>query len=112
MTVPCFPPCEISPGRDRPIDIAAEIGTDYSKLGTFLLDNNNGKKVKNIEKSELGDPVDIAVAILKVWIEGKGRMPVTWRTSVTCLWKTDLNVLADDVETVLSEHKDSDLEDL
>ena len=71
-----------------------------------------GKKSKNIKKSELGDPVDIAVAILKVWIEGKGRMPVTWQTLVTCLQKTNLNVLADDIETVLSEHKDSDLEDL
>ena len=71
-----------------------------------------GKKSKNIKKSELGDPVDIAVAILKVWIEGKGRMPVTWRALVTCLQKTNLNVLADDIKTVLSEHKDSDLEDL
>ena len=39
-------------------------------------------------------------------------MPVTWQTLVTYLRKTDLNVLADDIETVLSEHKDSDHEDL
>ena len=46
------------------IDIAADIGT--VSFGTFLLDDNNGKKSKKIEKSELGDPVDTAVAILQV----------------------------------------------
>ena len=109
---PTLPTLRDFPGRDRSIDIVAEIGTDYSKLGTLLLDDNNGKKVSNIEKSKLNDPVDIAVAILKAWIEGKGRTPVTWQTLVTCLRKTDLNVLADDIQTVLSEHKDSDHEDL
>ena len=99
---PTLPTLRDFPGKDRHIDIAADIGTDYSKLGTLLLDDNSGKKVDNIVQSKLGNPVDIAVAILKVWLEGKVRTTVTWQTLVTCLRKTGLNVLADDIETVLS----------
>ena len=94
------------PWEGQPIDIAAQIGTDYNKFGTLILEDNNGKKINNIKMAELGDPVDTAVAILKMWIEGKGKTPVTWQTLVTCLRKTGLNVLADDIETVLSEHND------
>ena len=104
---PTLPTLRDFPGKDRHIDIAADIGTDYSKLGTLLLDDNSGKKVDNIVKSKLGDSVDIAVAILKDWVEGKGRTPVTWQTLVTCLRKTGLNVLADDIEAILSEHNGS-----
>ena len=98
---PTLPTLRDFPGKDRHIDIAAQIGTDYSKLGTLLLDDNSGKKVDNIVKSKLGDSVDIAVAILKVWVKGKGRTPVTWQTLVTCLRKTGLNVLADDIEDII-----------
>ena len=103
---PTLPTLRDFPGKGRSIDIAAQIGTDYSMLGTLILEDNNGKKVDNIKKAKLGDPVDTAVAILKMWVEGKGKTPVTWQTLVTCLRKTGLNVLADDIETVLSEHID------
>lgn len=108
---PTLPTLRDFPGTDRYIDIAAEIGTDYDMLGTLLLNDHSGNKVNNIEKFKQGHPVDITVAILKIWIEGKGKMPVTWQTLVTCLRKTKLNVLASDIEAVLFKHngcKDSD----
>ena len=60
--------------------------------------------MSNIEMSKHGDTVDITVTILQMWMDGKGRMPVTWQTLVTCLQKTGLHVLADNIKSVLSEH--------
>ena len=67
------------------MDLAIEIGTDYEKFGTLLLEDEKGNKVKNIKVSEHGDPVDITVEILKQWLQGKGKEPVTWQTLVKCL---------------------------
>ena len=90
------------------MDLAEEIGADYEKFGTLLLEDKKGNKVKNIEVSERGDPVEITVEILKQWLQGKGRKPVASQTLVKCLQDTDLNALADNMESLLSEQKDSD----
>ena len=93
------------------IDIAAEIGTKYDKFGTLLLKDKIGNIVDSIAKSKRGDPVDITVEILRQWLRGKGRKPVTWQTLVKCLRDTDLITLADNMKNSLSEHhgrKDSD----
>ena len=89
------------------MDLVIEIGPEYEKFGTLLLEEKMGNKVKNIKISERGNPVDITVEILKQWLQGKGRKPVTWQTLVTCLRDTDLNVLADNIEISLSEHDGS-----
>ena len=90
------------------MDLAEEIGADYVKFGTLLLEDKTGNKVKNIKVSERGDPVEITVEILKQWLQGKGRKPVASQTLVKCLQDTDLNALADNMESLLSEQKDSD----
>ena len=93
------------------IDIAAEIGTKYDKFGTLLLEDKIGNKVDSIAKSKHYITVDITVEILKQWLQGKGRRPVTWQTLVKCLRDTDLNTLAGNMKNSLSEHhgrKDSD----
>ena len=89
------------------IDIVVDIAPDYEKFGTFLLDDKNGSKVKIIKISEHDDPLHIAQEILKQWLQGKGRMPVSWQTLVMCLRDTKLNVLADDVENSLLKHTGS-----
>ena len=88
-----------------------EIGTDYEKFGTFLLEDKKGNTVDSIAKSKHYVTVDITVEILKHWLHGKGRKPVTWQTLVKCLRDMKMNVLADNIESSLSEHdgsKDSD----
>ena len=89
------------------MDLAEEIGADCVKFGTLLLEDKTGNKVTNIKVSERGDPVEITVEILKQWLQGKGRKPVTWHTLVKCLRDTDLNTLADNMDSLLSEQKDS-----
>ena len=85
------------------IDIAEEIGPDYQHFGTLLLEDNNGNKIKIIEKSEHGDVVGIVAEILRQWLQGKGRRPVTWQTLTQCIRDTNLNVLSDRMESSLSK---------
>lgn len=87
--------------KDGFVDVAAQIGTDYELFGTFLLDDENGHKVKSIERTEHGDSLRITVEILRQWLQGKGRSPVTWQTLIACLRDTHLNVIADTVERTL-----------
>ena len=91
--------------KDQFKDIVAEIQNDYEQFGTILLQDSNGVKIKGIAMSKLGDPVAITVEILREWLKGRGRTPVTWRTFVKCLRESRLNVLADDIEAELGGSK-------
>ena len=88
------------------IDIAKEIATDYKLFGTQLLKDSDGKKVHIIEMKHW-DPVDITVEILEQWLQGGGRTPITWQTLIKCLRDTYLNVLANNIESSMSEHDES-----
>ena len=71
------------------------------------LSHHHRSKVHIIEMKTHGDPVDITVEILQQWLQGRGRRPVTWQTLIKCLRDTDLNVLADNMESLLLEHHES-----
>ena len=81
--------------KDRFEDIVAEIQNDYERFGIQLLEDSKGVRIKGIEKSNRGDPVAITVEILRQWLQGKGRTPVTWRAFVECLRESGLKVPAD-----------------
>ena len=84
-------------------DLVDEIGNDYEKFGILLLNDDNGIRVKAIEKTKNGDPVGITVEILRQWLLGKGRKPVTWQTLVECLQYTNLHVPAGIIEAALNK---------
>ena len=94
------------PMKESFIDIAKKIATDYKLFGTQLLEDSDGSEVRIIEMKHQ-DPVDITVEILEKWLQGRGRMPITWQTFVQCLRDTDLNVLANNIESSMSEHNNS-----
>ena len=79
-------------------DILLEIQNDYIKLGIQLLQDDTGNIVEGIERKKRGDPGDITVQILRQWLQGKGRKPVTWQTLVECLQSTKLHVAADHIK--------------
>jgi len=100
---PAFTELRNFPARDESIDIAAEVGTDYELFGTLLLEDKTGSKVKTIDKGKRGDAVDIAAEILRLWLQGKGKQPVTWQTLIECLQGMKLNVLASKIKSGLTE---------
>ena len=92
------------PVKNGFIDIAAKIGTDYELFGTFLLEDDDGNKVKTIERSERGDPLRITVEILRQWLQGNGKLPVNWQTLVQCLQDTNLNAISESIKISLLEN--------
>ena len=95
------------PVKDGHIDIAAEIPPDDGKFGTLLLEDKTGNEVESIRISKHNDPLLIKVEILRQWLQGKGKDPVTWRTLVECLRATGVTVLADRIDNSLSKHNES-----
>ena len=68
-----------------------------------LLKDSNGQTVKGVEKAKHGNPVDITDEILQQWLQGSGKLPVTWETLVECLQDAKLTVAAAYIEGALSQ---------
>ena len=98
---PTLPELQCFPVKDQFENIVAAIQNDYEHFGIQLLEDSNGVRIKGIEKSNRGDSVAITVEILRQWLQGKGRTPVTWQTFVECLRESGLNVPADYIEAAL-----------
>ena len=75
-----------------------EIGTKYVQFGTFLLNEEN-TRVKIMAFEHLNNAKHTNTEILKKWLTGRGRQPVTWATLVNVLRDVELFTLAGDIET-------------
>ena len=78
------------------IDLVTAIGTNFRKFGTLIL--NDANLVETIELSCQYQVECIIHDILGNWLKGKGALPVTWKTLITMLEKSDLKVLASDIK--------------
>ena len=77
-----------------------EISTKYVQFGALLLDDRNGSRVKNLEYEYHYNAERINTAILREWVNGRGKKPVTWTTLVEVLHDIELSTLAGDIEAV------------
>ena len=82
------------------VSIPVEVTTKYVQFGTFLLDDRNGSRVKNIAHKNHNDAEKINTEILQEWLTGRSQKPVTWTTLVEVLHDIELTALAGDVEAV------------
>ena len=78
----------------------AEIGTKYKTFGILLLDDRSGERVSAIAEKCMNDAEKTTANILTVWIAGKGKHPVTWKTLTEVLHDSELSVLAGEIEAV------------
>ena len=86
-------------GTDRIINIPQEIGTSYDDFGLLLLDDHNGRRIHSIACQHKDDAQRINKEVLKVWIVGRGKPPVTWKTLIEVLYDIELGTLAKEIET-------------
>lgn len=85
----------------RKINIAEQIGTEYIKFGSLILpQDTTGVVVKNIEHTNHFNPERINTEILRKWLAGEGKQPVTWTTLVVILDDIGLSSLANDIRTI------------
>ena len=87
-------------GRERRINIPQEIGLGYYIFGILLLDDPNGTRVNNIERKHREDAERINTEILREWVTGGGKKPVTWETLTDVLRDIGLGTLASEIEAV------------
>ena len=87
-------------GKERMINIPQEIGTSYSKIGIFLLNDPNGTRTWNIQHKHRDHAEKINTEILQEWATGRGKKPVTWETLTEVLRDIELCTLASEIEEV------------
>ena len=85
----------------RKINIPEEVGIEFTYFGALLLpQDQTGMKVKNMAHRYSNDPKQINTEILREWLTGNGKQPVTWSTLVEVLRDIGLSALADDISNV------------
>ena len=83
----------------RTINIPQEIGSNYYQFGLLLLDDPNGTRVRNIER-DYREIEQINTEILREWVTGRGKKPVTWETLTEVLRDIELGTLASEIEDI------------
>ena len=82
------------------LNIPLQIGTKFYQFGLLLLKDSNGTTVDNIIYKHNNDPVQINTEILKEWLNGSGKQPVTWEILIETLDDCNLVTLAEDIKAV------------
>ena len=97
---PTLPEMLAMPRRDGiKVNIPEQIGCECQKFGILLLHNENGQFVANIIQDNKENGVeDVNISIIREWLRGKGKSPVSWRTLIEVLCDMKLKVLARAVE--------------
>ena len=83
------------------MDVTTRVGTKYKRLGIILLDDSDQSIVDQI-KHDCHDAADITLEIVKRWIRGEGKQPVTWKTLTDTLRVIQLTELASIIDHSLS----------
>ena len=92
---------KVSHDDEKSFDIAERIGLSYKKVGGELLEDSGGNRVEIIWTNNFHKVVDTNVDILKEWLKGSGKRPVTWRTLIQVLEKYGEVELAQDIRKAL-----------
>ena len=82
------------------LKVHQQISTKYKDFGTFLLNDDTGYLVNNIERKCQQTPDEINTKILEEWLAGGGR-PCTWETLIEVLRECKLNALADQIQDAM-----------
>ena len=92
--------CTTFQGRQGTINIPQEIGPSYYYFGLHLLDDHNGTRVHSLELEYRQNVKRINTEILREWVSGRGKKPVTWETLTEVLRHIELCALASEIEEV------------
>ena len=83
------------------INILIKIGVRYNVFGIFLLNDNDGSRTDALKEKCMRDSDAINLEISKKWLQGEGKLPITWVTFLRVLRNIDMKPLAFDIEASL-----------
>ena len=81
-------------------NIPEEIGIKYYEFGIHLLQDDRATIIPAIALEYHYQAQWINREILRRWIQGEGKQPVTWKTLVDALQDTDMKTLAEYIEAI------------
>ena len=84
------------------VNIVEQIGTHYSTLGPLLLNDDTGALISAITNQHHHNAVAINQEILTQWLQGRGKLPVTWCTLVDVLRDVGLSELTEMIQKDLN----------
>ena len=96
---PTFPQLMCFSIDGRRVDIIERISTKYYEFGTFILEDDNGDKMDAIVEECHENSYKINRRVLKRWLNGEGKKPVSWATLATELEHAGLSELARDIRS-------------
>ena len=76
--------------------IVQKIAQSYDTFGILLLDDDDGTIVRSLVTPGQ-TPSDSTLAILRRWIQGEGRKPISWATLVAVIRDAGFDTLASDI---------------
>ena len=76
------------------INILEKIGSDYEDFGTKLLSDSEGNIMSEIKNDCKEKAMAIKREIIRKWIRGTGKKPISWETLAGVLESMGLTVLA------------------
>ncbi len=82
------------PGGQDPIDIMTDIAEDR-KFVTCILQDKNGNTIRGIRRNVAREGGEVMDEVFNKWLNGKGKLPVTWQTLIDCLEVARLMFLAE-----------------
>lgn len=85
------------------INIFREIGTNYSKLGPLLLNDDVGAATTAIASQYQYNAEPINQEIITQWLQGRGKLPVSWSTLTNVLKEAGLVQLSRKIQGSLSQ---------
>ena len=80
------------------MNIPEQIGLKYLTFGIQLLEDTTGAITYAIEKECHHNAYKINLTILKRWVGGRGRKPISWATLIEVLKGVQLSELAHEIE--------------
>ena len=80
------------------INIINKVSPRWSEFAVQLDFDNDGTTMQMIRERCYPDPEDCCKEMMREWLSGKGRQPVTWELLVEILKDCELEVLAKQVE--------------
>ena len=83
------------------VNVLEEIGANYEDFGMLLLNDETGAVTGNI--TSFGRSIfDFKLKIVKRWLQGQGKEPVTWSTLIDVMKELKCDVLAQTIKDNLT----------
>lgn len=77
-------------------NIAQKVAEFHETFGILLLDDEDGSLVHGLIAPNQ-TPCNITLAILRKWIQGEGKKPITWATLIAAIRDAGCATLAEDI---------------